>query len=210
MAFASALLGEAALLSGDLELAATELTEASELHRDLGSPAGQSHSLQRLAEVRVAQGDGETAMRLLHEALPLARTSMISRHLLQRIFGTMIVATDDPTEARAIVDRAESTLGWDDVCLFCSIMLAVPATIACARVGDLDNARRLFTMAEQSAVMWQGTSWEGGMAEAHAAIEVASGEPELARKWMEAAAERFQRAGQPLDAERCLHALVDF
>jgi hypothetical protein len=166
--------------------------------------------LQRLAEVRVAQGDGETAMRLLHEALPLARTSMISKHLLQRIFGTMIVATDDPTEARAIVDRAESTLGWDDVCLFCSIMLAVPATIACARVGDLDNARRLFTMAEQSAVMWQGTSWEGGMAEAHAAIEVASGEPELARKWMEAAAERFQRAGQPLDAERCLHALVDF
>ncbi len=36
-AFASALIGEAALLSGDLELATAELTEANDLHRDLGS-----------------------------------------------------------------------------------------------------------------------------------------------------------------------------
>ena len=40
-AFASALIGEAALLSGDLELAAAELTEASDLHRDLGSAGGR-------------------------------------------------------------------------------------------------------------------------------------------------------------------------
>ena len=39
-AFASALIGEAALLSGDLELAAAELTEASDLHRDLGLGGG--------------------------------------------------------------------------------------------------------------------------------------------------------------------------
>ena len=56
-AFASALIGEAALLSGDLELAAAELTEAGDLHHDLGSAAGEAHSLQRLAEVRVAEGD---------------------------------------------------------------------------------------------------------------------------------------------------------
>ena len=72
-AFASALIGEAALLSGDLELAAAELTEASDLHRDLGSAAGEAHSLQRLAEVRVAEGDDAEAMRLLQQALPLAR-----------------------------------------------------------------------------------------------------------------------------------------
>ena len=140
-AFASALIGEAALLSGDLELAAAELTEAGDLHHDLGSAAGEAHSLQRLAEVRVAEGDGAAAMRLLQQALPLARASMIAKHLLQRIFGTMIVAASDPLEARAIVDRAESTLGWDDACLFCSIMLSVPASIACVRAGDLENAR---------------------------------------------------------------------
>ena len=115
-AFASALIGEAALLSGDLELATAELTEANGLHRDLGSAAGEAHSLQRLAEVRVAEGDGVAAMRLLQEALPLARASMVAKHLMQRIFGTMILAASDPLEARAIVDRAESTLGWEDAC----------------------------------------------------------------------------------------------
>jgi DNA-binding SARP family transcriptional activator/tetratricopeptide (TPR) repeat protein len=209
-AFASALIGEAALLSGDLELAAAELTEASELHRDLGSPAGQAHSLQRLAEVRVAEGDGDEAMRLLQQALPLARSSVIAKHLLQRIFGTMVLAASDPTEARVIVDRAESTLGWDDACLFCSIMLTVPATIACARAGDLPNAHRLLAMAEQSAVVWQGTSWEGALAEARAAVEAASGEPAAARRCMEAAVDQFHRAGQPLDAERCRREMAQY
>ena len=56
VAFASALIGEAALLSGDLELAADELQESVDLHHVLGSSAGESHSLQRLAEVRLASG----------------------------------------------------------------------------------------------------------------------------------------------------------
>ena len=51
------MIGEAALLSGDLALATAELTEANGLHRDLGSAAGEAHSLQRLAEVSVAEGD---------------------------------------------------------------------------------------------------------------------------------------------------------
>ena len=167
-AFASALIGEAALLSGDLELAAAELREASDLHRDLGSTAGEAHSLQRLAEVRVAEGDPDAAMHLLHQALPLARSSMIANHLMQRIFGTMIIAAPDELEARAIVDRAESTLGWDEVCPFCSIMLAVPASIACARAGDLEHAHRHLAIAERSAMLWQGTAWEAGLAEAQA------------------------------------------
>ena len=147
-AFASALIGEAALLSGDLALAAAELTEACDLHHDLGSAAGEAHSLQRLAEVRIAEGDRATAMRLLQQALPLARSSMIAKHLLQRVYGTMVIAASDPLEARAIVDRAESTLGWEDACGFCSVMLAVPAAIACVRAGDLDNAQRHLGVAE--------------------------------------------------------------
>src|SRR5262249_50952139 len=81
-AFASALIGEAALLSGDLERAAAELAEAVDLHRDVGSPAGEAHSLQRLAEVRVAQGNRAEAMRLLEQAFVMARGSIIARHLL--------------------------------------------------------------------------------------------------------------------------------
>jgi hypothetical protein len=133
---------------------------------------------------------------------------MIAKHLLQRIFGTMIVATPDPLEARAIVDRAESTLGWDDACVFCSIMLSVPASIACIRAGDIENGRRLLVNAEESVRLWQGTSWEGAIAEVHAALAHATGEPSEARTHLQFAAEQFHRAGQPLDAERCRLALA--
>jgi len=142
-------------------------------------------------------------MVLLQQALPLARSSMIARHLLHRIFGTMVLAATDPLEARAVVDRAESTLGWEDVCSFCSIMLAVPATIACARAGDLGGADRMLAMAARSAGMWQGTAWEAAVAEARGAVAAAKGDGVAAGSWLAAAAEQFLRAGQPLDAERC-------
>ncbi len=61
VAFARALIGEAALLMGDLERAERELVEAVDLHRDVDAPAGEAHSLQRLAEVRLEQGDKEEA-----------------------------------------------------------------------------------------------------------------------------------------------------
>ena len=105
VAFATALIGEAALLMGDLERAERELLEAVDLHRDVDAPAGEAHSLQRLAEVRLAQGDRAAAAALLQRALPLARWSVVSTHLLQRIYGTMIAAAPDAAAARAIVDR---------------------------------------------------------------------------------------------------------
>ena len=95
-AFAAALLGEAALLAGELDRAAAALGEARDLHRDLGSAGGEAHALQRWAELHLARGEGGEARRLLWQALPLARGSMVGRHLLQRIFGTLVLAADEP------------------------------------------------------------------------------------------------------------------
>jgi hypothetical protein len=92
--------------------------------------------------------------------------------------------------------------------MFCSIMLSVPASIACARVGDLDGARRHLMAAEESVAMWRGTSWEAATAEARAVVAAAGGDAATARSWMTAATEQFERAGQPLDAERCRTALA--
>jgi len=206
-AFARALAGEAALLSGHLDLAAAELAEAGAEHRDLGSGAGEAHSLQRLAEVRLAQGDDAEARRLLERALPLARDSIVAKHLLHRVFGTMIRAAAGRPEARAAAERAETMLGWDDICQFCSIMLAVPAAIAYARDGDLDAARRHLAAATRSAPVWRDTAWEAGLAEAQAAVAAASGDPGTALARLQWAAGLFQQVGQPLDAERCRRAL---
>ncbi len=204
VAFATALRGEAALLSGDLGLAESELTEAAELHHDIGSTAGEAHSLQRLAEVRLAQGDREEAMQLLYRALPLARWSSIALHLIQRVYGTMIRAAEDVESARAVVDRATATLGQEDNCTFCAIMLAVPAAAACADAGDLDEARRHLAVAERSAALWSGTAWQAAITEARAHLDQAEGDLDAARHRLREAAELFTAAGQPLDADRCM------
>ena len=98
--FATVLIGEAALLAGDLDLAERELSDAVDMHRELGATMGEAHALQRLAEVQLARGDHGGANRLLRRALPLARWSVLAMHLLQRVYGTMILAAEDP-EARA-------------------------------------------------------------------------------------------------------------
>jgi DNA-binding SARP family transcriptional activator/tetratricopeptide (TPR) repeat protein len=196
VAFATALRGEAALLSGDLALAEKELTEAAELHRDIGSTAGEAHSLQRLGEVRLAQGD---------RALPLARWSAVALHLLQRVYGTMIRAAPDVESARAIVDQATAALGQEDSCNFCTVMLDVPAAVACADAGDLDDARQHLAVAEESAALWKdGTAWQAAIAEARAHLARAEGDEDAARHRLREAAELFAAAGQPLDVERCL------
>jgi len=204
VAFATALRGEAALLSGDLTLAEAELTEAAELHREIGSTAGEAHSLQRLAEVRLAQGDRAEAMRLLLRALPLARWSAIALHLLQRVYGTMIRSAPDVESARAVVDQATAALGQEDSCTFCNVMLAVPAAAACADAGDLDDARQHLAVAERSAALWKGTAWQAAIAEARAHLDRAEGDEDAARHRLREAAELFAAAGQPLDVERCL------
>jgi DNA-binding SARP family transcriptional activator/tetratricopeptide (TPR) repeat protein len=202
-AFATALIGESALLSGDLDVAERELRDAAALHHDLDSTAGEAHSLQRLAEVHLARGDNEAARALLNKALPLARWSIIAMHLLQRIHGTLIAAAPDPMTARAELDRAEAALGLDDWCQLCSVMLSVPAAIACARTGDIDHARHHLDIAARSAKLWEAAAWKGWYAEAAGHIAVAEGDRATARQHFAEATSSFERAGQPRDVERC-------
>ncbi len=203
VAFATALIGEAALLAGDLDRAERELLEAVELHRDIDASAGEAHSLERLAEVRLAQGDREQARRLLHLALPLARWSVISMHLLQRVYGTMIEAAPDPVAARAVVDVAELALGDNDRCSFCAVMLAVPAAIACADVGDTAEARRHLAVAEESITKWATSAWQAAVLEARAHLARAESRPDEFVLLLRDAAALFTQAGHPRDAARC-------
>jgi tetratricopeptide (TPR) repeat protein len=209
VAFAATLVGEAALLSGDLAVAERELNEAVDLHREIGAAAGEAHSLQRLAELRLYQGDRNEARVLLSRAVPLARWSLISMHLLQRIHGTIVRAADDVRTAREMVDRAEVVLGMDEFCNFCQVMFSVPAAIACAEAGDVVAAHHHLAMAQRSAAFWRGTAWEAATLEAEAHTAMAEGNPRLARQLMSQARSLFEVARQPLDAARCSQTFAD-
>jgi DNA-binding SARP family transcriptional activator len=208
VAFASSLAGEAALLSGDLDRAEQALREAVDLHADIDARAGQAHSLQRLAEVHLARGDRELAIPLLDQALPLARWTPLTVHLLQRIYGSMIAAAPDPMAAREVVDLALGAMDDRDTCKFCAVMFAVPATIACADVGDLEQARLHLAAAERSTALWTGTAWQAATQEARAHLLAAEGDAAAAQALLAEAARAFRQAGHPLEAARCSRPLV--
>lgn len=206
VAFAVTVAGEAALLAGDLDTARADLNEAMALHVEMGADTGTAHALQRLAEVELAAGDHAEAERLLRRALSLARWSPLARHLLQRIYGTLIAAAPDADAALAVVDEAVETLDEPFSCVFCQVMIAVPAAIACIEGRRLDQAREWLAQATRSAATWQGTAWQGAVTEARAHLARAEGDEAAAGRLLADAAKLFAIAGQPLDAQRCLEA----
>ena len=206
VAFAVTVAGEAALLAGDLDAARADLAEALALHTEMGADTGTAHALQRLAEVELAAGDRAAAERLLRRALPLARWSPLARHLLQRIYGTLISVAPNTDAALAVLDEAVERLDEPFSCIFCQVMIAVPASIACTEGGRLDEARSWLAQAETSAATWQGTAWQGAVAEARAHLVRAEGDHAAAGRLLAEAAALFELAGQPLDAQRCLDA----
>jgi hypothetical protein len=119
------------------------------------------------------------------------------------VYGSMIVAAPDAAAARAVVDRAEATMGETDRCVFCAVMFQVPAAIACADVGDLDRARDYIAAADRSASRWEGNAWQGAVLEARAHVLRGEGRVEEAMATLAEAAEVFRRTGQPLDVARC-------
>jgi ATP/maltotriose-dependent transcriptional regulator MalT len=127
-------------------------------------------------------------------------------HLLQRIFGTLIASAPDAAAARAMVDRAGSSLGEPDQCWFCTVMLAVPAATACARVGDLEDAHRFLESAERSVSHWGESSWRAAVVETQATVALAEGDAERYRTLSREAADAYSALGHAADAARCLAA----
>jgi DNA-binding winged helix-turn-helix (wHTH) protein/tetratricopeptide (TPR) repeat protein len=206
-AFATTVTGEAALLAGDLDTARRDLTDAIDMHTELGADIGRSHALQRLAELHLIEGEPAEARRLLRRALLIARWTPLSSHLLQRIYGTLVAAAPDTEAALAVVEESAEAADEHTTCIMCHVMIAVPAAIAYAEGGRLEEARAWLAEAEVSAALWQGTAWQAAVREARAHIVRAAGDEPSARRLLGEAAGLFDEAGQPLDAQRCRDAL---
>lgn len=202
-AFATCLLGEAELLSGRLLDAQDHLERAASLHEAVAASAGQALSLQRLGETALAAGDLQQATMLLEQAERLSQGCSLERHLLGKIYGSMVQAQPDPRKAMTVVDRAEARMSDQSLCEPCSMGFFVAAAVASARVEDLDRARAYLARAHEVSAHWPGGAWHAAVLEARAAVAVAAGENGAATRLLEQAAAAFDQAGQRLDAERC-------
>src|SRR6266516_7726638 len=139
-AFAATVLGEAELLSGQLDQAEEHLREADGLGRQSQADASRSLALERLAEVALAAGRPEQAQAPLADALVLAQVSTLAGHLLPRIYGAAIRAAGDPAAASDVLAQAEEALGDTPACIPCSVGFLLAAATSCAHAGDLDRA----------------------------------------------------------------------
>ena len=204
VAFATALRGEAALLSGDLALAEAELTEAAELHHDIGSTAGEAHSLQRLAEVRLAQGDRAEATEAAAPGAPAG--ALVGDRAAPAAAG---IRDHDPSRAgrgqcprRRRPGHGRPRPGGR-LHLLQRHARRPRRCGLCRRRRPRRRAPHL-AVAETSAALWRGTAWQAAIAEARAHLHRAEGDADAARRRLLEAAELFAAAGQPLDADRCL------
>ncbi len=203
VAFATCVLGEAELLSGQLGSAEEHLQQAAALHEAVGANAGMALSLQRLAELAVAQHDLERATTLLDEAERVSHGLTLERHLLGKIYGTRVRATLDPAAAMRVVERGEAQMAEVPVCQPCTIGFFVAASIAASRSGDVAVATQYLLRTERVAAAWPGGGWHAAVLECRAALAAAQGDEEAATALLERAVQRFEQAGQPVDAERC-------
>ena len=202
-AFAATVLGEAELLSGQLDQAEEHLREADGLGRQSHADASRSLALERLAEVALAAGRPEQAQAPLADALVLAQVSTLAGHLLPRIYGAAISAAGDPAAASVVLAQAEEALGDTPACIPCSVGFLLAAATSCAHAGDLDRAGSYVERASDVAGMWGEGAWTAGVAEARGEVFIARTEPEKAVPLLWEAADLFGGAGQPLDEARC-------
>jgi DNA-binding SARP family transcriptional activator/tetratricopeptide (TPR) repeat protein len=205
-AFGVTLRGEAELLAGDLDAAEHHLALGGRLHRAIGGATGEALSLQRRAELAMHRGRRDEALRLLDEALDLARSTDIGFHLLDRIYGTRValLGTDPAASLAALEDAQDAVRGPLETCPGCRITFAVPAAIAAARAGRLDLAAQYERAVEYLAnVVMRLPAWYAAHDEVRAHVALARGDRAVAAERFATAAAAFRAAGQPLDAARC-------
>ena len=204
-AFALTLRGEAEVLAARLDEADKDFEAGARLHGRIGAVAGEALSLLGRAHVAIARGRPEQARPHLATALLLARESEVGHHTLDRIYGAMVEAAEDPPAAVDLIREAETAIqGPAETCPTCRIAFVVPAAVAAARAGDVDRARRYAEDCERALeIIALPPAWHAAGDEVRGWLARAEGRSDDARAHFGSAAQGFHAWGQPLDATRC-------
>ena len=205
-AFAWCLLGESLLLQARWEEAAGCLARSCELHASFGTRSG-ALPWQRLAELAACRGRPDEADTMLRRASAIATVSPMARHLWGRIHATAAFASlerGQPEAAIHSVRAAAAAAARYGDCPTCSALLHPTAAEAFAALRDTESARAHAEAAARVAGFFDSSAWRA-MAETAAAHVAAVGRDRgHARERFHAAADLYERAGQPYWTERSL------
>jgi DNA-binding SARP family transcriptional activator/tetratricopeptide (TPR) repeat protein len=207
-AFATTVLGEAELLSGDPESAAQHLAEATTMSREVRATASEALARARLGEALLQLDDREGAAVQVEEALGLAYHSSLSQHLLPLAHGIGLRAPADPAEAMERLERADAILDEGSMCQFCRVGFLVAAASVCASSGERQRGWDFLTRAEQAASLWtEWTPWNAAIARARAELLLAEERAPEAAVELRRAIDGFAASGQRLNERRAREAL---
>ena len=204
-----------------------------DLHSSVRADLWETHHLPQLA-VRVFDGHLCITQRSLHGARPYDQVIAFANALAAEasrlgaarghafavtlrgeaklLSGKLDAAEEDLVAGarlhRAIGGATDAVRGPLETCPGCRITFAVPATIAAARAGELDLAADYDQKTEWLAqVVMRLPAWDAALDEVRGHTASDGGKSSRASEWFRSAAKRFEVAGHPLDARRCLDLL---
>lgn len=207
-AFATTVLGETLLLGGDPAAARAQLLEATRLNRAVGSTGGESLARARLGEALLHLGDRPAAQAQLEEAVDLAHASPLAHHVLYLAHHPLLQLAEDPAEALAVLEQAETLLDASPACRFCPIGYWSEAAGVAARAGEPARGREFLDRAEGSAKLWRRGPWAAAIAEARSAVLHAEGDTARAETELHRAVEGYAARGQRLYEDRARARLL--
>jgi len=206
-AFAATVLGETELFTGNLDAARAHLLDAARLSRDVGAVGAEGLARMRLGEALLHLGDRAGARAQLEQALELSHVSTVPQHLLFIVYGVLLRVPEEPDEALALIDQAETLFDPRWVCQFCPTAYHVAAATVCARAGELERSRAFVERADSGARGWISGPWPAAVAEARAELLFAEGDSGAAALALRRAVEGYAAAGQLLNERRARAAL---
>ncbi|UGS35215.1 ATP-binding protein [Capillimicrobium parvum] len=201
-AFSATVLGEALLLTGDVEGAQRSLREAIRISREVSAVGGEALARARLGEALAAAGDPVAAIAQLEEALELSRATPLAVHLLYIVYAALIATHADPAVALATVDVAEVVLADQQGCRFCPLLFDIAAASACARAGDVRRAAGFVDAAVEASRVWPPGLWSPAISEARADVALAAADRAQAEVLLRRAVDGYATTGQRLHEAR--------
>jgi len=201
-------IGVSEFFAGRLESADDWLTRAAGLYANKGGFAF-AVTLLHLAELKAAMEGPSHATGQLLEAQRIAAGSPLASHLQPKVLELLIKDSEGSTRRGAMLGEAEALMARPkEVCRPCSIGLAVAASIASSKAGELARSRYWLGHAERLAGMWSGGPWQAAVWEARGALRAAEGDREQAHALLREAGDLFVQSGRPLDEARCRAAIA--